>query len=116
VKKHMTFILAGAALPLVALAAAYSQADAEPKSVPGSINRGAAAVVKPGYTFVRRQHQVDVVKVGGPKTGTYTCSCPGGQASKKCELLFSAKQIMCKEGSCEGVICRLVPVEATAER
>lgn len=92
-------------------------AGGEPRSVPGSINRGSGAIVKPGYTFVRRGAEVDVVRVGGRfKTGTYVCHCRSGDANQKCELLFSPKQIFCKQGSCSGVSCLLVPVEAPSSQ
>ncbi len=87
----------------------------QPRSVPGSINRGNGAVVKPGYIFVRRGAEVDVVRVDGRfKTGTYVCSCRSGNVNQKCELQFSPKQIFCRQGSCSGSACRLVPVEPAA--
>lgn len=123
-KKHFTLVLAGFVLLFIALASANSRAtnmetcaagiDGEPKSVPGSINRGNGAIVKPGYTFVRRGDQADVVRARGLKTGTYVCSCRSGKANEKCELLFSPKQILCRQGSCSGASCRLVPVESAA--
>lgn len=85
--------------------------DGQPKSVPGSVNRGNGAVVKAGYIFVRRGDEVDVVRQKGLKTGTYVCSCRSGDANKKCELLFSPKQILCRQGSCSGASCLLVTVE-----
>ena len=122
-KRNRALILA-ALLLLIALASASSRttktqmtiaaADSVPKSVPGSINRGNGAIVKPGYTFVRRGEEVDVVRVRGLKTGTYVCSCRSGDANKKCELVFSPKQILCKQGSCSGASCLLVPVEPAA--
>ena len=124
-KRHTTLVLAGLVMLFIAWASANSRTtkigacaagtDGEPKSVPGSINRGNGAVVKPGYIFVKRGDAVDVMPVrGGFKTGTYVCSCRSGKANEKCELLFSPKQILCKQGSCSGAGCRLVPVEAAA--
>jgi len=89
--------------------------DSQPRSVPGSINRGNGAVVKPGYIFVRRGNEVDVMKADGRlKMGTYVCSCRSGDANQKCELEFSPKQIACRQGPCSGTACRLVPVEAAS--
>jgi hypothetical protein len=92
-------------------------AGGEPRSVAGSINRGSGAIVNPGYTFVRRGAAADVVRAGGRfKTGTYVCHCRSGDANQKCELLFSPRQIFCKQGSCSGVSCQLVPVEAASSQ
>ena len=123
-KKHTALVLAGFVLLFIALASANSRTtnietcvagtDSEPKSLPGTINRGNGAIVKPGYNFVRRGDQVDVVRARGLKTGTYVCSCRSLKANEKCELLFSPKQILCKQGSCTGASCRLVPVEPAA--
>lgn len=115
-KRHTALVLAALVLLLIALASASSGTNAgtDPKSVPGSINRGNGAIVKPGYTFVRRGDEVDVVKARGFKTGTYVCSCRSGDANKKCELIFSPRQILCKQGSCSGASCLLVPVEPAA--
>ena len=123
-KRHTAFVLAGFVLLFIALASANSRTinietcaagtNGEPKSVAGSINRGNGAIVKPGYTFVRRGDEVDVVRARGLKTGTYVCSCRSRKANEKCELLFSPKQILCRQGSCSGASCRLVPVEPAA--
>ena len=120
-KNYTALVLAALVMLLIALAGASSgttitkrNAGTDPKSVPGSINRGNGAIVKPGYTFVRRGDEVDVVKARGFKTGTYVCSCRSGDANKKCELIFSPKQILCKQGSCSGPSCLLVPVEPAA--
>lgn len=123
-KKHTALVLAGFVLQFIALASANSRTTNiemcaagtgnEPKSVPGTINRGNGAIVKPGYTFVRRGDEVDVVRTRGIKTGTYVCSCRSGKANEKCELLFSPKQVRCRQGSCSGASCRLVPVEPAA--
>jgi hypothetical protein len=68
--------------------------DSQARSVPGSINRGNGAVVKPGYIFVGRGNEVDVMKADGRlKMGTYVCSCPGGNVDEQCELHFSPKQM-----------------------
>ena len=118
-------MILAALLLLIALASASSRTTktethlagtgSDPKSVPGSINRGNGAVVKAGYTFVRRGEEVDVVRVNGRfKTGTYVCSCRAGDPNKKCELVFSPKQILCKQGTCSGASCLLVPVEPAA--
>ncbi|HEV8370577.1 MAG TPA: hypothetical protein VGQ39_21695 [Pyrinomonadaceae bacterium] len=122
-KKHTALVLAGFALLFIALASANPRminieacvaGTDEPKSVPGTINRGQGAIVKPGYTFVRRGDEVDVVRTRGSKTGTYVCSCRSRKANEKCELLFSPKQILCRQGSCSGGSCLLVPVEPAA--
>ena len=122
-KKHAALVLTGFVLLFIALASANSRTinieacaagTDEPKSVPGTINRGNGAIVKPGYTFVRRGDEVDVVRTRGSKTGTYVCSCRSRKANEKCELLFSPKQILCRQGSCSGASCRLVPVEPAA--
>ena len=122
-KKHAALVLAGFVVLFIALASANSRTTNietcaagtdEPKSVPGTINRGNGAIVKPGYTFVRRGDEVDVVRTRGFKTGTYVCSCRSGKANEKCELLFSPKQILCRQGSCSGASCLLVPVEPAA--
>ena len=123
-KKFTVLVLAASLLLMIALASASSRTkttemsvagtDSQPKSVPGSVNRGNGAIVKPGYTFVRRGDEVDVVRVRGFKTGTYVCSCRSGDANKKCELVFSPKQILCKQGSCSGASCLLVQVEPAA--
>jgi hypothetical protein len=123
-KNHTALVLAGFVLLFIASATANSRTtnteagamgtNGEPKSVPGTINRGNGAIVKPGYTFVRRGDEVDVVRVRGLKTGTYVCSCRSGKTNEKCELLFSPKQILCRQGSCNGATCLLVPVEPAA--
>lgn len=123
-KKNRALILLAFALLVIAFASAGSRtvkteafvagAHSDPKSVPGSINRGNGAIVKPGYTFVRRGNEVDVVRDRGFKTGTYVCSCRSGIANQRCDLVFSPKQILCKQGSCSGPSCRLVPVEPAA--
>ena len=123
-KKHTALVLARFVLLFIALASANSRTtnietfaagtNGEPKSVAGSINRGNGAIVKPGYTFVRRGDEVDVVRARGLKTGTYVCSCRSRKANEKCELLFSPKQILCRQGSCSGASCLLVPVEPAA--
>ena len=123
-KKHTALVLANFVLLFIALASANSRTtnietfaagtNGEPKSVPGTINRGNGAIVKPGYTFVRRGDEVDVVRTRGSKTGTYVCSCRSGKVNEKCELLFSPKQILCRQGSCSGASCLLVPVEPAA--
>ena len=124
-KKYIAFVLTAFVLLAVALASANSRttktgrsfagSDSQPKSVPGSINRGNGAVIKAGYIFVRRGAEVDVVRVDGHfKTGTYVCSCRSGNINQKCELQFSPKQIFCRQGSCSGSACRLVPVEPAA--
>jgi hypothetical protein len=123
-KKHTALVLAWFVLLFIALASANSRTtkietcaagtEGEPKSVPGTINRGHGAIVKPGYTFVRRGDAVDVVRTRGSKTGTYVCSCRSSKANEKCELLFSPKQILCRQGSCSGASCLLVPVEPAA--
>lgn len=123
-KKQTALVLAGFVLLFIALASANSQTtnietcaagtNGELKSVPGTINRGNGAIVKPGYTFVRRGDEVDVVRARGFKTGTYVCSCRSAKANEKCELLFSPKQILCRQGSCSGASCLLVPVEPAA--
>ena len=123
-KKHTALVLAGSVLLFIALASANSrttnietcaaETNGEPKSVPGSINRGNGAIVKPGYSFVRRGDKADVVRAREFKTGTYVCSCRSGKANEKCELLFSPKQILCRQGSCSGASCLLVPVEPAA--
>jgi hypothetical protein len=121
--KHTSLVLAGSVLLFIALASAnsrttnietYAAGTDEPKSVPGTINRGNGAIVKPGDTFVRRGDEVDVVRTRGSKTGTYVCSCRSGKANEKCELLFSPKQILCRQGSCSGASCLLVAVEPAA--
>lgn len=123
-KKFALFALAASLLLVIVLASASSRTkttgllvagpDSEPKSVPGSSNRGNGAVVKAGYIFVRRGDEVDVVRQRGFKTGTYVCSCRSSDANKKCELVFSPKQILCKQGSCTGASFMLVPVEPAA--
>jgi hypothetical protein len=127
-KKHTGFVLVAFVLLFIVLSSANSRTisratnietwaagtNGEPKSVPGTINRGNGAIVKPGYTFVRRGNEVDVVRTRGLKTGTYACSCRSGKANEKCELLFSPKQILCRQGSCSGASCLLVPVEPAA--
>ncbi len=122
-KKHAALVLGGFVLMFIASASANSRTTNietraagtdEPKSVPGTINRGHGAIVKPGYIFVRRGDQVDVFRTRGSKTGTYVCSCRSGKVNEKCELLFSPKQILCRQGSCSGASCRLVPVEPAA--
>jgi hypothetical protein len=124
-KKYTALVLAALVSLLIGLAAADSGTTlsmtnaaigSDPKSVPGSINRGNGAIVKPGYTFVRRGNEVDVVRARGFKTGTYVCSCRSGDPNKKCELIFSPKQILCKQGSCSGASCLLVPVEPAASQ
>jgi hypothetical protein len=93
----------------------FAATDSQPKSVPGSINRGNGAVIKPGYIFVRRGNEVDVMRADGRlKMGTYVCTCRSGDANQKCELQFSPEQILCRQGSCTGATCRLVPVEPAA--
>ena len=84
--------------------------------MPGSINRGNGAIVKPSYTFVRRGDEIEVVRARGFKTGTYVCYCRSGDANKKCELIFSLRQILCKLGSCSGASCLRVPVEPAANQ
>jgi len=123
-KKYIALLLTAFVLLAVSLAAANSRTTktgrsfargGQPRSVPGSINRGNGAVIKPGYIFVRRGAEVDVVRVDGHfKTGTYVCSCRSGNINQKCELQFSPKQIFCRQGSCSGSACRLVPVEPAA--
>jgi len=126
-KKSLTSLVAVVVLLLMALASATSRtlsmgtntaaAAGEPRSVPGSINRGNGAIARPGYTFVRRGAEVDVVRIDGRfKTGTYVCHCRSGDANQRCELLFSPKQIFCKQGSCSGTSCRLVPVEPASSQ
>ena len=119
--KKYSLVVSAFALLAVALASANSRTTkigmsfaggGQPRSVPGSINRGNGALVKAGYIFVRRGNEVDVVRVDGRfKTGTYVCSCRSGNVSQQCELQFSPKQIFCRQGSCSGTACRLVPVE-----
>ena len=122
-KKFGALGLAAFAVLVMALVSANSRTTTrgmnvarmdEPKSVPGSSNRGNGAVVKAGYIFVRRGDEVDVVRQRGFKTGTYVCSCRSSDANKKCELVFSPKQILCKQGSCTGASFMLVPVEPAA--
>jgi hypothetical protein len=124
-KRSTALVLAAFVLAAIALASADSQTiktemsvagtDSQPKSVPGSVNRGNGAVVKPGYTFVNRGDAIDVMPVGGGfKTGTYVCPCGSSDANKKCKLVFSPRQILCKQGSCSGGRCLLVPAEPTA--
>ena len=125
-KNSTVIVLAAPLLLVMVLASASSRTkttemivagtDSDPKSVPGSINRGNGAVVRVGYIFVRRGDEVDVVRQRGFKTGTYVCSCRSGDVNKKCELVFSPKQILCRQGSCTGASCLLVPVEPAATR
>ena len=125
-KKYLTSMVAVFVLLLMAQASATSQTlltklnvagALEPMSVPGSINRGSGAVVKPGYTFVRRGNEVDVVRVQGRfKTGTYVCRCRSGDANQRCELFHSPKQIACQQGSCSGVRCVLTPIEPASSQ
>ena len=122
--KKYVVVLCALTLLVIALASARSRTtnfemnvagtDGQPKSVPGSVNRGNGAVVKAGYIFVKRGDEVDVVRQKGFKTGTYVCSCRSGDANKKCELVFSPKQILCRQGTCTGASCLLVPVEPAA--
>ena len=122
-RNHAALVLTGVVLLFIGVASANSRTTnietcavgtGEHKSLPGTINRGNGAIVKPGYTFVRRKDEVDVVRTHGSKTGTYVCSCRSGKMNEKCELLFSPKQILCRQGSCSRASCLLVPVEPAA--
>lgn len=113
----VALLITGADNARTSLTKASAAGVVEPASVPGSINRGSGAMVKPGYTFVRRGVEVDVVRVDGRlKTGTYVCRCRSGVTNQRCELQFSPKQIYCKQGSCIGTSCMLTPIEPASSQ
>jgi hypothetical protein len=74
-----------------------------PVAVAGSELRRNVATVKPGYTFVKRAHSVDVVKTrNGIRTGTYVCPCNSNDPARLCDIVFAPTEITCKSGSCSG--------------
>jgi hypothetical protein len=114
VKNYLALVLFALTLILMAVSSASrgttrtemsgSPAPApSPVAVAGTELRRNVATVKPGYTFVKRGHSVDVVKTrNGIRTGTYVCPCNSNDPARMCDIVFAPTAITCKGGSCSG--------------